>query len=114
MPASRNFSITASNVSGLAFLQTILPPDTAAAIKNVPVSIRSATTACSQPAKRSTPSTEIVSVPAPEIFAPILLRKSAVSTISGSRAAFSMTVVPFAKVAAIIRDSVAPTLTLSI
>ena len=51
---------------------------------------------------------------APDIFAPILLRKSAVSTISGSRAAFSITVVPFARVAAIIIDKVAPTLTFSI
>ena len=40
-------------------------------------------------------------VPAPEIFAPILFRQSATSTISGSRAALSMTVVPFASVAAI-------------
>ena len=56
----------------------------------------------------------MVSVPAPEIFAPIVFKKSAVSTISGSRAAFSITVVPSAKVPAIMTDKVAPTLTLSI
>ena len=56
----------------------------------------------------------IESVPAPWILAPILLRKIATSKISGSRAAFSMIVVPLAKVAAVIIDKVAPTLTFSI
>ena len=113
-PASRSLSITASMVSALVFLHTTRPPEMAPAIKNVPVSIRSGTTLCSQPVKRSTPSMTIWSEPAPVIFAPILLRKSAVSTISGSRAAFSMIVVPFASVAAIMIDKVAPTLTFSI
>ena len=40
-------------------------------------------------------------VPAPEMRAPILDRQLARSTISGSRAAFSITVVPSASVAAI-------------
>ena len=44
-----------------------------------------------------------VSVPAPLTSAPISLRRRAKSTISGSRAAFSMVVTPSAKVAAIIR-----------
>ena len=44
--------------------------------------------------------------------APILLRQSATSTISGSRAAFSMTVVPSASTAAIIAVWVPPTVTL--
>ena len=51
-------------------------------------------------------------VPAPEIFAPILLRQSATSPISGSRAAFSITVVPWASAAAIIAVWVPPTVTL--
>ena len=45
-------------------------------------------------------------VPAPETFAPMRFRKSARSTISGSRAALSMTVSPSASTAAIIRFSV--------
>ena len=44
--------------------------------------------------------------------APILLRQSATSTISGSRAALSMTVVPLASAAAIIAVWVPPTVTL--
>ena len=50
-------------------------------------------------------------VPAPEILAPILLRQSATSPISGSRAAFSITVVPCAIAAAIIAVWVPPTVT---
>ena len=50
-------------------------------------------------------------VPAPVTFAPILFRQSATSTISGSRAAFSMIVVPFASVAAIIATWVPLTVT---
>ena len=52
----------------------------------------------------------MVSVPAPFILAPILFRKLARSTISGSCAAFSITVVPSASAAAIMITSVAPTL----
>ena len=47
------------------------------------------------------------------IFAPSATRKLAVSTISGSRAAFSMMVVPSDSVAADMMVTVAPTLTLS-
>ena len=48
--------------------------------------------------------------PAPSIRAPIATRNAAMSAISGSRAALSITVVPRARTAAIIRFSVAPTL----
>ena len=48
--------------------------------------------------------------PAPLILAPISLSMFARSTISGSRAALSMVVVPLAKTDAIMRFSVAPTL----
>ena len=51
-------------------------------------------------------------VPAPEMRAPILLRQSATSPISGSRAAFSITVVPLASDAAMIAVWVPPTVTL--
>ena len=43
-------------------------------------------------------------------LAPISLRRLARSTISGSRAALSIVVVPLAKTEAIMRFSVAPTL----
>ena len=49
----------------------------------------------------STPSTSIREVPAPVIRAPMALRNSARSRTSGSRAAFSITVVPLASTAAI-------------
>ena len=51
-------------------------------------------------------------VPAPVILAPILLRQSATSVISGSRAAFSSTLVPCASAAAISAVWVPPTVTL--
>src|ERR1700691_5417777 len=52
------------------------------------------------------------SLPAPVMRAPILLRQSATSPISGSRAAFSITVVPRASAAAINAVCVPPTVTL--
>ncbi len=54
------------------------------------------------------------SVPAPVIRAPIATSTSARSTTSGSRAAFSIVVVPSASVAAIIRFSVPVTVTMSV
>ena len=51
----------------------------------------------------------IVGLPAPEICAPIALRKFARSTTSGSHAALSMTVTPSASVAAIITLAVPST-----
>ena len=55
----------------------------------------------------------MVSVPAPLMFAPIRFRKFARSTMCGSFAAFSMTVVPSASAAAIMMFMVAPTETTS-
>ena len=52
----------------------------------------------------------MVEVPSPVISAPIELRKVTRSAISGSRAAFSITVLPSAKTAAMSKFSVAPTL----
>jgi hypothetical protein len=54
-----------------------------------------------------------VVVPAPLMRAPIALRQLARSTTSGSCAAFSITVVPWARAAAIIRFSVPVTVTRS-
>ncbi len=81
-----------------------------AAAAQVPDSMRSGITVCSAGVKPLEPSISIVLVPAPPTFAPMAFRKSAMSAISGSRAALSITVVPRAATAAIIRFSVAPTL----
>ncbi len=74
--------------------------------------MRSGSTAWRAPLSLSTPSTTMRAVPAPEIFAPMALRQSATLPISGSRAAFSMTVVPLASDAAISAVWVPPTVTL--
>ena len=71
--------------------------------------MRSGITAWLAGPNRATPSITTRSVPAPSIFAPMAVRQAARSEISGSRAAFSNTVVPWARLAAIIRFSVAPT-----
>ena len=48
-PASFNFTITASKVSGRQCLTVISPPVAATAHKNVPASMRSGITECSAP-----------------------------------------------------------------
>ena len=69
----------------------------------------------SRRATRSTPWMRITSLPAPSICAPMALRQLARSTTSGSRAAFSITVVAVGETgAAIIRFSVPVTVTRSI
>ena len=113
-PASFNFDMTASSRFGSVLRQVIFPFEIAAATKKVPVSIRSETISCVPPPKLSTPSISMRIVPAPVILAPSIFKNLAVSTISGSHAAFSITVLPSAKVAADIIVTVAPTLTLSI
>ena len=52
-------------------------------------------------------------VPAPRMRAPILLSTRAISSTSGSQAAFSRVVQPLANAAAIIRFSVPVTVTMS-
>ncbi len=61
----------------------------------------------------STPSIRIVASPAPVMRAPMALRRSARSTISGSRAQFSRTVVPRARQAAMSTFSVPVTVGMS-
>ncbi len=81
----------------------------APANKKVPTSIRSAKTEYSVPLSFLTPSTTMVSVPAPCMLAPIAVRNRCNSTNSGSLAAFSIVVRPSAITAAISMFSVAPT-----
>ena len=82
----------------------------AAANAHVPATIRSGNVAWVAGFKLATPVISILCEPKPEIFAPIAIKNSPRSTTSGSRAALSITVTPFAKVAAVIIFSVAPTL----
>ena len=64
----------------------------------------------SAPTNFSTPSISKIDVPFPEILAPIFIRKLIISSISGSCAAFTIVVFPFAKQLAIITFCVPPTL----
>ena len=79
----------------------------------MPASIRSGITSWKALWRCSTPLIVIVSVPAPLILAPILFKKVATFTISGSLAAFSIVVTPFALVATSKALIVAPTLGIS-
>ena len=87
------------------------PPVIATAVRYVPTSTLSGITLKVAPSSLSTPSIVIMSVPAPLIFAPISIRQFAKSITSGSLAAFSIVVIPSAKLAAIITFSVPVTLT---
>ncbi len=112
-PISSNFSKTDSISVGSVCVVFTRPPVMAAAAKYEPVSIRSATTAYSQPCSFSTPVTTKVSVSKPSIFAPIAINIFARSVISGSRAALRIVVTPSANAAAIKIFSVPPTVTIS-
>ena len=68
----------------------------AAMMMKVPASIRSGMISWKQPLRCGTPSILMTFVPAPRIFAPILLSSVATSMISGSLAAFSIVVLPSA------------------
>ena len=107
---SASFASTGFRCSSCTFSRMISPPVIAAAAKNVPASMRSGMTRCTAPCSSFPPRIVIVSVPSPSISAPIFRRKSARSQISGSAAAFSIVVIPFARVAASRIFSVAPTL----
>ena len=82
------------------------PPVTAAAMMNVPASIRSGMTRCSAPRRRLRPSISMVSGKVRSTAAPIAWRNVIRSSTSGSWAAGRMTVVPSARVAASIAFSV--------
>ena len=86
--------------SGRPSSTTTSPPASPAATRKVATTSRSGMTEWVAGSRWSTPSTSIRDVPAPVIRAPMALRKSARSDTSGSRAAFSITVVPLARTAA--------------
>ena len=105
-----SFITTVSTWSRRAPSSVASPPAIPQAISSVPVSMRSPMISLTTGTRSSTPSTVMVEVPAPWISAPMRLSMSARSVISGSRAAFSITVSPLASTAAVSRFSVAPTL----
>ena len=113
-PISRSLSKVACMISGSTWVRRISPPVAATAHKNVPASMRSDTTLCDTLCKRSTPSITSRCVPMPEIFAPISTSMFAKSVTSGSHAAFSNTVCPSAKTAAISKFSVPVTVIMSV
>ena len=86
----------------------------AAATSSVPASMRSGTTLWTAPVSSGTPSISMRSVPTPCRRAPIAVSSAPRSLTSGSRAAFSMIVVPSASAAAIMRFSVPVTVTRSV
>ena len=108
-PVSRSTINSASRLCPLEWCNVRSPSVMAAAIANVPASIRSEITEWVAPCRASTPSILTVSVPWPVIFAPIAFRQLARSIISGSRAAFTNSLGPLANAAAIRAFSVAPT-----
>ena len=86
----------------------------APATSRVPASMRSGTTRWTAPASSGTPWISMRPVPMPSNRAPIAARSTARSPTSGSRAAFSITVTPSARAAAIMRFSVPVTVTMSV
>ena len=88
-----------------------VPPVMAAAMAKVSASRRSPSTSCSVPCRRGTPSISIRRSAVREIRAPIPHSMAMRSSISGSSAALSMTVVPRASTAARITFSVPMTVT---
>src|ERR1043166_2542644 len=108
-PVSRSLSSTAWRWAARAPCIVIFPSVAAAAMANVAVSMRSGITSCLQPSNSFTPLIVVVGLPAPTICAPILFRKNARSTTSGSQAALSMVVTPWARTAAIMTFAVPST-----
>ena len=105
-PICSSFQRATPKCSRLAPTRLSSPPVIAAAMANTPASIRSAITVCSVAASLPTPWTVMKPVPPPLICAPILVRNEIMSSTSGSDAVLSITVVPAASDAAMIRFSV--------
>ena len=108
-PALIRYSDKDNKWRGSQLVSSNSPPVIAAAIAKLPASILSGITVCLHPFRLPTPSIIISLVPAPFILAPIEFKQFVKSIISGSFAALNILVLPFAKEAAIIIFSVAPT-----
>ena len=92
------------------FSIVISPPDIAPATSSVPATMRSGMIVNVTSRGAQPPTMRIVEVPAPSTRKPAASKKLCRSQISGSRAAFRITVSPLAETAAIMMFSVAPTL----
>ena len=101
-PHSLSLSSVACMSAGSTPTRRTSPPAITTAASSVPASMRSPATRCRTPRSMRTPSITIRSLPAPWISAPIFWSTCASSATSGSRAAFSITVSPSARQAAII------------
>ncbi len=101
-----SFSSSMSMCSARARSTLISPPASPTAARNVAASTRSGMATWDAGRSSSTPSISIRDVPAPSILAPMPVSMAARSLTSGSRAAFSITVVPLASTAAMSRLSV--------
>ena len=93
--------------SGRASAIVTSPPVMPATATKVAATTRSGTTAWAAGRSSSTPSISMREVPAPRTTAPMAPNMAARSMTSGSFAAFSITVVPLARAAAMRRLSVA-------
>ena len=113
-PHSSSLASVAVRWRGAAPVTVTSPPVMAPATSSVPASMRSGMMRCRAPPSSGTPSISMRSVPAPSMRAPMAARSRARSATSGSRAAFSSTVVPSASAAAIMRFSVPVTVTRSV
>ena len=109
-PAVTTLSSAISRKRGSTPLTVTSPRVIAAPKAQVPATMRSPMVRCVTGRSSVTPSTSILEVPAPEMCAPMPVSMAQMSTISGSRAALSISVTPLASTAAISRFSVAPTL----
>ena len=110
-PASITLSSAISRYSGLIPRTVTSPRVIAAPNAQVPATMRSPTVRCRTGLQLGArPRSTSVDVPAPSIRAPIAVSIVQMSTISGSRAALSISVMPSARTAAIRMFSVAPTL----
>ncbi len=94
---------------GTVSLMRSSPPVTPASAMKLPISMWSGATWCSQPCRRSAPSTVMTLEPMPWMSAPIFTSMRATSWTCGSQAALPMTVVPGVRAAAISAFSVAIT-----
>ena len=110
-PHSESECNTVEKCCGSTPRSSTSPPAAAQAQRYVADTILSGIIRCpTRPGDRAPPRTLTVALPAPVTWAPILFKKLCSSSISGSRAAFMMTVSPSAAQAQSMAFSVAPTL----
>ena len=111
-PISSKMSSSDLMCVGLQWVALIFPREMTPPHRKEPASMRSGMVLLNPGCNSGTPWTTRDRVPLPSILAPMLSSKSIRESISGSIAAFSRTLVPLARVAAIRTFTVAPTETM--